>query len=292
MKRAINALLRRFTGYELRKAGGGRRSRPPTSHGRLLTAPVFILCSVRSGSTLLRVLLNSHPEICAPHEIHLRDIAVEAKSRYVEKSLSQLQLDAAQLEYVLWDWVLNREREESGKPILVNKAPNNVFVVERIAECWPDARFVYLLRHPGAIARSRQALRPQDAPERNAAMVLRYGRALEEARRRHPGIVVRYEELASEPVAVTKELCSFLGVRWEPQMLEYGRHRHGGYRTGLGDWKEKIRSGTVQPPDEPPPPGETPAELAELCDAWGYPRGTAAAPEALQGPESRASVPR
>jgi hypothetical protein len=291
VKRALNAVLRRLTGYELRKASSRRRYRPPSSRGRLLTAPVFILCSVRSGSTLLRVLLNSHSQLCAPHEIHLRDIAVEAKSKYIEKALAQVQLDAGQLEYVLWDWILNRELEESGKPILVNKAPNNLFIADRIAECWPDARFVYLLRHPGAIARSRHELRPQDTPERNVSMVLRYGRALEEARGRHPGFVVRYEELAADPARVTQELCGFLGVAWEPGMLEYGRYSHGGYRAGLGDWKDKIKSGTVQPPDEPPSPAQTPPALAELCAAWGYGDGTTAT-EPLQDAASRASAPR
>ena len=43
---------------------------------RLVTAPTFILSSVRSGSTLLRLLLDSHPDICAPHEMHLRGIGV------------------------------------------------------------------------------------------------------------------------------------------------------------------------------------------------------------------------
>src|SRR3954467_12084339 len=41
---------------------------------RLLEQPVFVLSSIRSGSTLLRVLLNSHTAIHAPHELHLGGI--------------------------------------------------------------------------------------------------------------------------------------------------------------------------------------------------------------------------
>jgi hypothetical protein len=272
-KRALNALLGRLTGFEFRKIGARRRYRPPTSRGRLLTAPTFVLCSVRSGSTLLRVLLDSHSQICSPHELSMRDLTVTAKSDYSLKALGEIGLDPRQLEYVLWDWVLHRELEESGKPHLVRKTPSDVFIVDRILECWPDARFIFLLRHPAAIARSRHALRPQDTDERNATMVLRYGKALEEARRRYPGITVRYEELAADPRAVTQELCRFLGVRWEPGMLDYGRSDHGRYRSGLGDWKEKIRSGQVQPPDPPPAEEEIPAALRPLSAAWGYPAG-------------------
>ncbi|XDO64283.1 sulfotransferase [Streptomyces sp. RLB1-33] len=43
---------------------------------RLVDSPVFVLSSVRSGSTLLRVLLNSHSQIRAPHEMHLRTVHV------------------------------------------------------------------------------------------------------------------------------------------------------------------------------------------------------------------------
>jgi sulfotransferase family protein len=270
VKRALNAALARVTGFELRRIGTRRRYRAPESRARLLVAPTFVLCTVRSGSTLLRVLLDSHSQVCAPQELNLRDLRVAVKDEYAEKSLEEFGLDAGQLEYVLWDWVLNREREESGKPLLVSKAPRNVFVVDRILECWPDARFIFLLRHPAAIARSRHALRPQDTDERNVEMVLRYGNALEEARRRHPGLTVRYEDVTTDPRAVTQELCRFLGVPWEAAMLEYGRFAHGRYRPGIGDWKEKIKSGEVQPAEPPPALDEIHPSLHELCEAWGY----------------------
>ena len=183
--------------------------------------------------------------------------------------------------------MLHRELEESGKRLLVSKAPRNVFIVDRIVECWPDARFIFLLRHPGAIARSRHELRPQDDEDRNAAMVRRYGDALEKARQAHDGLTVRYEELASDPEAATRRLCEFLGVEWEPSMLEYGRFDHGRYRAGIGDWKEKIRSGEIQPPD--PAPEEIPAPLQALAEAWGY--SSAADPASAQSADGgRASV--
>lgn len=34
-------------------------------------APIFVLCYARSGSTLLRYILDTHPEIVAPPELHL-----------------------------------------------------------------------------------------------------------------------------------------------------------------------------------------------------------------------------
>jgi hypothetical protein len=271
LKRALNAALVRATGYQMqrpRSRGQARLEVGPTD--RLLEKPTFILCTVRSGSTLLRVLLNSHSQIHSPQEMHMRDLSVKLRGEYAGKSLGQLGLDERRLEHLLWDRMLHRELVESGKRLLVNKTPSDVWIVDRILECWPDARFVYLLRHPGAVARSRGAARPQDTPERNLEMVLRYAQAVEDARRAHPGHSVRYEDLAAAPEAETRRLCEFLGVPWERAMLDYGNFDHGGFLAGLGDWSQKIKSGRVQAPSEPPPDEQTPPELRDIARAWGY----------------------
>src|SRR5919199_1700417 len=61
-----------------------------------------------------------------------------------------------------------------GKPLIVEKTPNTVFIAERIKECWPDARFIFLLRHPGAIARSRAAYKRDGDEEANVDLIRRY----------------------------------------------------------------------------------------------------------------------
>ena len=270
-KDRLNAALVRVTGYELRRPRSGARRRRYHRRGeRLLTEPAFVLSSVRSGSTLLRVLLDSHSEIHSPPEMHLRNISVQVKGRHRERSLNEVGLEPRMLEYLLWDRLLHRELEASGKRLLVNKTPTDAFIADRIVECWPDARFIYLLRHPLAIARSRQDTRAKDTEERNLRTVLRFCEAVEAARGRYPGLTVRYEELAGDPVSITKQVCAFLGVRWEAAMLEYGEFDHGRYRPGLGDWKDKIRTGRVQPPAPLPPAEEIPAELRAVAAAWGY----------------------
>jgi hypothetical protein len=271
LKEAVNAALLRATGYQLQKPRVRREPRVALRPGdRLLEAPVFILSTVRSGSTLLRVLLDSHSQIHSPHEMHLRDLAVEVRSEYAERSLAEAGLDTTQLEYLLWDRVLHRELSHAGKRLLVNKTPNDVFIADRILECWPDARFIFLLRDPAAIARSRQAARPQDSAERNAEMVLTYGQALEDARRAHPGHTVRYEDLTADPAGQTQRLCEFLGVPWEASMLDYDSFDHGSFRSGLGDWSTKLRSGAIHPAEPTPGDAGTPPALRDLARVWGY----------------------
>ena len=281
-KKRINDALAKTTGYQLERAtprpaarsGSGRRRRRRRLRkaDRLVRAPVFVMCTLRSGSTLLRVVLNSHSHIHAPHEIHLRYISVNLDKKWSERSMREMGLDAETLRYLLWDRILHRELAASGKPIIVDKTPNNVFIADELRECWPDARFIFLLRHPAAIAESRRNWfkgRPEayDA-DQNHDLIRRYCEALEDARRRYDGITVRYEELTEDPESVTRQICDFLGVDWEPSMLEYGEYDHGRYKSGLGDWSEKIKSGEVQKAKPPPP--DTPEPLRPIAAKWGY----------------------
>jgi hypothetical protein len=271
----INRLLRP-TGLELAPA---RRRKPPPRrargvapdplHDRLVVAPVFILASIRSGSTLLRVLLNTHSQLHAPHELHLRGMRVELSSRYVVRAMREFGLDETALDYLLWDRLLHWELTRSGKKYIVEKTPSDVFIWRRIAECWPDARFIILLRHPVAIARSRQLAWGHETDEDNLRKVLRYMNRVEKARRNLDALTVRYEDLTADPEKVMGEICAFLGVEWEPEMLDYGRVDHGRYEPGLGDWGERIKSGEILAP-RPLPDGEIPERLLRLCRAWGY----------------------
>jgi LPS sulfotransferase NodH len=76
---------------------------------RLVESPVIVLCTTRSGSTLLRCLLDAHPAIRAPHELHLADLRVELASPYVRMSLDVAGLEVAEVEHLLWDRLLHRE---------------------------------------------------------------------------------------------------------------------------------------------------------------------------------------
>jgi hypothetical protein len=278
-KKRINDALSKATGYQLERAtprpaarpAGGRRRRKLRRADRLVRAPVFVMCTLRSGSTLLRVLLNSHSKIHAPHELHLRYVSVSLDKKWSERSMKEMGLDADGLRYLLWDRLLERELSATRKPIIADKTPNNVFIADKLRECWPDARFIFLLRHPAAIAQSRKDwFKGKDHydEEQNHDLIRRYCEALEEARQRYDGITIRYEDLTEDPAAVTREICDFLGVDWEPSMLEYGEFDHGRYKSGLGDWSDNIKSGEVQKAKPPPP--ETPEPLRPIAVRWGY----------------------
>jgi hypothetical protein len=256
------------------KTGKAAAARPPADPAtdRLLVAPVFLLSSPRSGSTLLRVVLDSHSRLHAPIETHIRRLAVRFTTRLSRTAMETLGHGVADVEHILWDRMLHRELLRSGKQTIVEKTPSNVFVADRFALAWPDARFVFLLRHPLAIARSWHDADPPRRPMNRAVQhTLKYMAALERARRDHPGLTVRYEDLTADPVAETRRICDFLDVPWEPGMIAYGQHHHhGDFRKGMGDWREKIHTGTIQPARPLPHPDEVPRSLREICAHWEY----------------------
>lgn len=285
-QRRINKALVRFTGFQVNRVGNqgikkavtpapARKSeaeiRPPADPraDRLLTAPIFIISPVRSGSTLLRAILNAHSALHAPHELHVRRLRVEFGTTLAAKAMEALGHNQADLEHLLWDRVLHRELVRSGKRFIVDKTPANAFAHDRIATCWPDARFIFLLRHPASIAASWYEASPDKRTREEAALdALRYMKAVEKAKVALSGLTVRYEDLSSEPEKVTREICEFLGLEWEPGMLTYGEQTV--IQKGLGDWRDKIRSGTVQPGRELPDPGTIPEPLRPMSRTWGY----------------------
>lgn len=277
--RIVNAALRKVTGYELTPAQAARGSaqiRPPaTPADRLLVRPVFVMAPVRSGSTLLRVLLNGHSKLHAPHELHLHNLRVDPATKLAAQAMEVLGLNTADLEHLLWDRVLHRELVRSGKETVVEKTPSNAMKWDRIATAWPDARFVFLLRDPAAIAYSWfDAARKKRTVAGSAEHTLRFMTAVESARQGLPGHTVRYEELTKDPTTVLKGLCAFLELDLEPGMVDYRAPKED-LRRGLGDWRGKIRSGRVQAARKLPADYEMPAVLDPICVAWGYPTSAA-----------------
>ena len=266
--------LAQVTGFRLVRVHGlprGRARPPQRPDDRLLPDPVFLLSSVRSGSTLLRALLNAHTEIHSPHETHFRRLQVVPSTPPAHQALTADGLSIVEAEHLLWDRLLHRSLQASGKRVLVEKTPSNVFALERLRTAWPHARFIFLIRHPLSIAQSWSAADPRTRPMRRAVPhTLHYLEHLERARQSVPGVTVRYEDLTADPERELRRLCAFLGVDWQADMLDYGRTQRGPFRAGIGDWSSNIHSGRVQAARPLPTADEVPEALTGIARAWGY----------------------
>ncbi|MTK05432.1 sulfotransferase [Micromonospora sp. CP22] len=198
------------------------------------------------------------------------DLTVGMDSRFARLAMEVAHLDKRELEHLLWDRVLHRELLRSGKPVIVDKTPTNLLRWRRVADCWPAARYIFLLRHPVHVVESAIAARPRATPTDSTELVHLFLTQLVEARQSLPGMTVRYEELTADPEAATRRTCDYLGVPWEPTMIEYGRQDHGPFLQGIGDFTDRIRAGRVLPGRPAPTQAQTPEELRSLCRALGY----------------------
>lgn len=251
----------------------GRRPAPalpkPTT-GRLVESPVFVMSCQRSGSTLLRVLLNSHSKIRAPHELHLNTIQVRLAAKFTADVVGELELSKEELEHMLWDRLLHHELSRSGKSIIAEKTPANALRWRRLLRAWPKARFIYLWRNPAAIVGSVMKRRPNAVFDEVVAEVLQHAEGMEACRDRVPGVVVRYEDLTAAPERETRKICEYLDVPWERGMLEYGKQDHGPLKPFFGDWSTNIKSGTIQPARPLDEDEQIPDVLIPIAKTWGY----------------------
>jgi hypothetical protein len=154
---------------------------------RLVPEPVFVLSYMRSGSTLLRVVLNSHSKLCAPHEMHLSLLRIDFRGQS-KAAMEEIGFGARALENLLWDRVLFDQLAKSGKAHIIDKTPGNSLWWRRIHNYWPKAKFIILYRHPVRVMQSWEKAHPKLKREGTIAQMLRFAEALEQARQTHGGL--------------------------------------------------------------------------------------------------------
>jgi hypothetical protein len=209
-----------------------------------MAPPFFIVGNDRSGTTMLRLILDRGPDVAIPPEsMVLTDVTVpppdgdwqalmEAVWRHPKVRLWELPGPPPRVPAGLADDAAARcvlaapfeaYARRHGKPRWGDKTPHYVHHVDELAAIWPDARFVVLVRDGRDVALSlrRMPFGPNNAwaAAQWWARGIRAGAA---AARRHPGQVmtVRYEDLARAPEEVVPRVCAFLELGYQPDMLD------------------------------------------------------------------------
>lgn len=232
----------------------GRLERVAEGAARSNHNPFFIVGSGRSGTTLLRLILNGHSRIEIPPETWF--ILPLVKSLPLTQPLAPQQVEqAVDLMTVNYRWpdmgidagafraqarvleqphladiidiVYRHHLCTSGKPRLGDKTPPYIEIVPQLIALYPDAKFIHLVRDGRDVAISYIDLGWHDAGcrcyehEFDWTRALRYRAAYRNSELDRRILDVAYEDLIRQPEATVRRICEFLGEDFEPQMLSW-----------------------------------------------------------------------
>lgn len=237
-----------------------------------------VLGFLRSGTTLLRRLLDAHPDISCPPETNL----ISGCGRFLEDSptVDGLRIGAlpglafsgvgAETVYAaLREMVFGIEEEiAAGKPVWVEKTAADIFYLERIEPMLVGhCRFICVTRNPLDVIASVKDLcdgMDQFLPEL-LPFVRRHGSlfdafaeawidrqmALDAFVDRHAAqcFSYRYEDLTADPAGALGRLLAFMGLEGDVDAILRAAFR-GDAKVGLGDWKTyetgKVETGRAE----------------------------------------------
>jgi hypothetical protein len=235
--------------------------------------PFFIVSAPRSGSTLLRLILDTHPRLAVPPPGWLLDLVYPYLYSYGDlgkpENLLALAEDILKTPTVgkwpikivpaelaaaaraptfagVYEALHEAYAHGEGKARWGEKTPRNSFWMDEIRALFPDAQFIHIVRdgRDQAIDISDSLLWPYSVYS-GASLWQRYVNAVRDSAERLPREAfheIRYEDLCAAPEAAIRGLCEFLGEQYDPRMLS--PHETGSARA----WSSHpLHAKTAQP---------------------------------------------
>ena len=215
--------------------------------------PLLVLGVSRSGTTLLRVVLDRSPGLAIPDESFFVPLLARRHGHRVSRkafvddlrrlpTLAAWGLAADDVAPRIVDGmatgaaiaaIFEAYAERQGKPRWGDKTPMYMRHLSLLERLFPGAQYVHLIRDGRDAATSflqmpagtytRTWAHP-DTPVEFACLwrtEITAARALGRRIGRERYLEVRYEDFVSEPERVVQAICSFADVEFEPEMLDY-----------------------------------------------------------------------
>lgn len=217
--------------------------------------PLFVVGSGRSGTTLLYSILNAHPHIRLQNEANIvapvlsqgLDLSQAAPAAEAMHSVTRSLPRRGRGRTFLENSPVARAMEHSRAPLtlpalfealLKGPEPRPIwgekslqlgFVLEQLLAIFPDARIIHLVRDPRDTVLSfceKRRAAPADAPKPDWPLMRFYAREWDLTQRAietaNPArrLLLLYEQLAMNPDESVAHICTFLGVAFEPRMLD------------------------------------------------------------------------
>jgi hypothetical protein len=202
-------------------------------------APIVLGGCGRSGTTLLRMMLDSHRRICCGPESSLfRRRAIDTRWLAHRFGFAHGEVQA------LYDAAASRQdfierfarlcMAKAGKARWAEKTPRNISRIAEVFRWFPEARFVHVLRDGRDVACSLRThprhrvvdgkLVPTGIRRPIAGCARRWVRDIESSRRWWDDprfLTVRYEDLVRDPRPALQRIMMRVGEDWDEAMLAH-----------------------------------------------------------------------
>lgn len=234
----------------------------------------FIIGTERSGSNLLRVILDAHPDMVVPHPPHvLRYLSDIHGERGHPKRLVKDMLAFVRGHIHPWDDIpaeadlLARVREDP-TPVGAFLALYDLHASAQGASRWgckstftvhhtdailarrPNAKFIWLVRDPRDVAASslRSVFNPYDPLLTAALWDQQQREAMAAMERLGEQVVLRlhYEDLLASPALMTARMCDHLGMPLHNAMLRFHERDRASETAGLSASWENANKPVLQ----------------------------------------------
>ena len=216
------------------------------------SAPIFIIGTERSGSNLLRLILNAHPNLVIPHPPHLMnyfghldygDLNSDDNSRKLLRDMLRLikthifpwdevHLDPQKIlgninqrsHFALVAGIYEQVLQQSEKSRWGCKSTFMIHYVKEVLEVYPNAQFILLVRDPRDVSASaKKSVFSPCHPHLSSKLwdqQQRIGVALQQ---QYPTVVctLRYKDLLLDSEANLTALCEFLKEEFSDDLLNF-----------------------------------------------------------------------
>lgn len=236
--------------------------------------PVFVVGMPRSGTTLVARMLSTHSGLAISPETHYftkhhdrfeqaggladRDAARDfvqyllstrelADFGFTEPERQQILARVSQTprpnDATVLRNVLEAYAQKQAKPWVGEKTPEHLRHVPKLADLFPDSRFVCVIRDARDVSLSWRGV-PWNRGDvlYHAWLWRRYSRLSTALAHRYPErfLEVRYEDLVQDAEPVLRELCVYLGLPFERGMLRFQASRELTFDPTREPWKARA----------------------------------------------------
>ncbi len=199
--------------------------------------PIFLVGSERSGTTLLRLMLDHHPQLAFNLESEYMVTQISDRGEFPDMNAyrdflftdrvfahSQFGIDES-LDYkALLNDFLNQKKVRDGKQKVGATIHYHFW---KLARVWPRAKYIYLYRDGRDVASSVMKMGWAGNLYLAADVWLEAEKEWDVLKQGLPDecwLEVQYEKLTTMPETELQKICSFLGLSFSERMFDYVRH--------------------------------------------------------------------